>query len=559
MNIKQNYKKIIGISLIINIIVISLSAVFVLSQSSNTFTISEGVYPAHTSFTVYQEGSTFYAKNIYGRVLYTNTNETILIQNVNDVLTLGGSIFLNNVKLPNGVTLSQNVFVIEFYYGKVTYYNREVYNELTNEGILERYFTDNANLQTEIMYPTAIYLNNRTYISYQGQPHRDAWITYYDHENETWQEPIFVGTNPLIDVDIDDGHGTPAMIIDDNGYIHLIYGSHMDKVGYFKHTKSDNPEDISTWTDQADIIADGTYPNLVKTSNGDIYLFYRYYINDDNLPFAYRKSIDDCVNWGAQTKIIDYGSFSIYIGNIEYEDASPDKIHMIWTSRDRKQSYDIRHNISYAYFRPDTNKMYAVDGTDLGATVDFTEGNSDALVYDTYPDLVTIPRVHVTSGGVPYVMCGDDGTNEFYFFKTTSWTKYTVLSAKMGQWVGHDFIINNASNIELYLEVNTTYTTYNREGTMSAYYYSYTSGGDIWKIISLNSGVDWFVEEVVYAERYAGANPRVVLNYQSELKIIFAQSNQWIDYAGDRMYVYYLNLKLFAYGDNGYVYRRIKH
>jgi len=80
MNIKT--KRIIGISLIINIIVISLSAVFVLSQSSTTFTISEGVYPSSFTYTVYKEGTTYYAKNDYGRITNSGTNFSLIMNNI---------------------------------------------------------------------------------------------------------------------------------------------------------------------------------------------------------------------------------------------------------------------------------------------------------------------------------------------------------------------------------------------------------------------------------------------------------------------------------------------
>lgn len=94
MNIKQNYKKIIGISLIINVILISLVTVLVLSPTINTFTISSGVYPSAPTYTIWVEDSTYYAKNAYGAIDYSGTNITVIWENVRDIIPLsGGEVF----------------------------------------------------------------------------------------------------------------------------------------------------------------------------------------------------------------------------------------------------------------------------------------------------------------------------------------------------------------------------------------------------------------------------------------------------------------------------------
>jgi len=80
MNIKQNYKKIIGTSLLINVIVICLSVMLVLSQTTNTFTISSGIYP-QASYTIWREGLNYYVKNAYGVIVYSGINATVVLNN----------------------------------------------------------------------------------------------------------------------------------------------------------------------------------------------------------------------------------------------------------------------------------------------------------------------------------------------------------------------------------------------------------------------------------------------------------------------------------------------
>lgn len=60
-----------------------LLGVYVQAQSgSGTFTISQGMYPGAPSYTIFREGSTYYAKNDYGVIDYYGTNCSEVIDNV---------------------------------------------------------------------------------------------------------------------------------------------------------------------------------------------------------------------------------------------------------------------------------------------------------------------------------------------------------------------------------------------------------------------------------------------------------------------------------------------
>ena len=61
---------------------------------SSTFYISSGVYPGAPSYTVWREGSNYFAKDVNGMLKYSGTNASLIIQNCIDVLTDGGKIFL---------------------------------------------------------------------------------------------------------------------------------------------------------------------------------------------------------------------------------------------------------------------------------------------------------------------------------------------------------------------------------------------------------------------------------------------------------------------------------
>jgi hypothetical protein len=97
-----------------------------------------------------------------------------------------------------------------------------------------------------------------------------------------------------------DNHGKPAMIIDDLGYIHIAFGGHGGtpdmgdndlgnyNYGKLKHIVSKRPYDITEWEELNNVSPFGTYNQWVKTSNGDLYLFYRHGAHQSH--WVYQKS-----------------------------------------------------------------------------------------------------------------------------------------------------------------------------------------------------------------------------------------------------------------------------
>jgi len=87
VNIKQNYKKIIGASLVINLIVIALCMTFVLSApNSSIFTITSGIYPSAPTYTIWEEDSVYYAKSAYGKIDFSGDDPAQIAQDCIDTI-----------------------------------------------------------------------------------------------------------------------------------------------------------------------------------------------------------------------------------------------------------------------------------------------------------------------------------------------------------------------------------------------------------------------------------------------------------------------------------------
>ena len=107
---------------------------------TTTFTISPGVYPGAPDYTIWKEGSNYFAKNKYGEIEFSGTNKIEIVQNVMDAIPegVGGVVVLQNFYIDDYQELSipLNVEVFEHWggrtrrfmqYGGVTYSFAEGY------------------------------------------------------------------------------------------------------------------------------------------------------------------------------------------------------------------------------------------------------------------------------------------------------------------------------------------------------------------------------------------------------------------------------------------------
>ena len=122
-------------------------------------------------------------------------------------------------------------------------------------------------------------------------------VVPYTHATGTWVGPVRAGVNLMglspdqVDPGALDNHGRPALVVDGQGYIHLIFGGHGGSFlfgenkfgtpgsGRQTHVVTEKPGDISSWKVLDNVPPFGTYGQWVKLANNDIYL-YMYLIGD---------------------------------------------------------------------------------------------------------------------------------------------------------------------------------------------------------------------------------------------------------------------------------------
>jgi len=300
-------------------------------------------------------------------------------------------------------------------------------------------------------YPQAYYYNGNTYVVWQGAG-LDPYIDAYNHSTQTWHGAIKVGDNP-----ISGGfHGAPSVIVDNSGYIHVFFGCHASGYPVIKHSKSNSAEDISAWTAQAEIslTSGATYPQVIKDTDGYLWLFARDYVDygaSVNAPEVYRKSEDDGATWSAVATIIEADEVpneGIYMGNPEYDSVNG-LIHVSWTYQQTDPS-TLRINLYHAYLKISDGHMYSMGGTDLGTSITTTEA-------DTYCKIVTTtgtdqigyhPKLHLDSNGYPYIIYVFfvDADTSTYFIRWSGSSWESPIQIGSGTASGESAFTITASN-----------------------------------------------------------------------------------------------------------------
>lgn len=147
-----------------------------------------------------------------------------------------------------------------------------------------------GNLPGNVHTGSTIVAGDKIYIAYQGHL-TDPYIAGYDVKTGEWEGPFKAGHSTLSkDGRKIDSHGRPALIQDEHGYFHIVFGGHGGERedglnplsidtphagGRLTHVMSTKPNDISGFQVIADVSPFASYGSIFKMGDGDIYFFTR--------------------------------------------------------------------------------------------------------------------------------------------------------------------------------------------------------------------------------------------------------------------------------------------
>ncbi len=264
------------------------------------------------------------------------------------------------------------------------------------------FFANNA-YGNPIIGQAAEHHNGITYIAYQGEL-EDPYVVSYNHANKTWDGPYKAGTSLLgKDGDVDN-HGKPSLVIDGEGYIHLVFGGHGgtkdfgdNTLGNYHdgkqiHVKTKNPLDISSWEEVDNITPFGTYSQFIKMDNGDIYLIYRHGAHRSN--WVYQVSTDNGRIFSSKVSFLKAKQISVGADGktdwdswyISFKKSSGNEIFVSYNYHFCKggtRHDGERHHGYFMTFNTDTKEWHNVKGEILQIPITKEYADSKTLVVNT--------------------------------------------------------------------------------------------------------------------------------------------------------------------------------
>ncbi len=244
---------------------------------------------------------------------------------------------------------------------------------------------------------------NRTFVVFPGCGGQtpctvDPYIVFYEHSVGAWSTPLQVGTSPPRH----DAHFYPQVVVDDEHYLHVFNGGHLDPLQHYKSVVPTDYADIlapENWQDVAFANSQNqdraTYPMVFKTQTGVIYLLYRQSFGgspDWYEPIYYIKSQDNAATWSMPQKLIDPGGLertdggcdgnthddgwdTIYIKSVYHQEAV-DRLHLTFENHKAHNLYEDK--LFYVVFDFGDEHLYAPNGDALGPCVNQYEFENPA-------------------------------------------------------------------------------------------------------------------------------------------------------------------------------------
>lgn len=227
--------------------------------------------------------------------------------------------------------------------------------------------------------PAAVYdpVSDKTFLAYLGVS-RALWVAAVDHATGLVEGPFYVA--PMTVGEEDDSHGSPSIVIDLTGTLHIAFGAHNGKHLY---TYSSSARDITAWAAvETFTLVNGTYSNLiVDPVSGDLFMVDRSGHTHDTVFPSHeyagirRRPVGTGV-WSSPTAIIDSqdtpeAASDVYLGSISF--GPDDLLHITWGLARGAAHDSTRIGVYHATYNPVDGKMRNLAGTDLGDTVTWAD------------------------------------------------------------------------------------------------------------------------------------------------------------------------------------------
>jgi hypothetical protein len=366
------------------------------------------------------------------------------------------------------------------------------------------YFAENgfSNAVDPLQHPCAQHFNGRTYLAYQG-PLEDAYVCVYDHVTKSWEGPALAGVShmgkPGSEQKKVDNHGRPALIIDDDGYVHLAFGGHGGHAalgdnpfgvasgrGEQTHVVTERAEDISSWEVQDNVSKRGTYSQFVKMDDGEIFLFYRH--GGHKSDWVIQRSVDSGKTFTAAEPYLKHNlrpnvpgvhdSWYMWFTRLKDGVVGCMYVYHLCGETDHQPT---RYNVYYMAWDTDQGRWTNAAGDSLQMPLTRPDADRQTLVFDSGGERCNHCVCKTDSRGNPHVLFryGPTGRVHHTRWEDGAWTVPVGITDTLNRQDG-DMILESSGGIRVIMHGD-------REG----------GGGEVAWWRSDDGGVSWSQEQVV--------------------------------------------------------------
>lgn len=413
---------------------------------------------------------------------------------------------------------------------------------------LDDYFANNGATTPwygDANYPVATYhsASNTTWFAWEGWDGaaRIAYVTSLDHSTGYWSPIIEACPTPLVD----DSHGNPSICIDDEGHLHVFYGSH-NSTQFHSSTRWDvtgAPGVGSLWALREPLVGEYTYPHpcLIGTN---IHLLLRKTISASTkaplVVFSTTALVAGLATWAAEKTLVDLGTDSRFYAGPAFVVGTD--IHLVATRADYADT--VREHLYYFIYDTVTG---AVKNHDASVTV--ASGSLPVALAQANSDF----RLFTHSGGnddggIP-VFCFDTNGDPHVVFKDGAGSAYDIKHIKKtaGTWSSPVTVATADGH-------RTAFGLVPVSGARVEFWYVLDPGaswplnnGNIVRKVRSSAGVWGNEHTVLTADTVGLADPSAVLNGHADARVV------WSERAADDLDTSAGDLRTYVYGDGGLI------
>ncbi|MGJ8682496.1 BNR-4 repeat-containing protein [Paraglaciecola sp.] len=315
------------------------------------------------------------------------------------------------------------------------------------------HFTDNLPGNTYTGWHQLV--GDTVYITYQGHL-TDPYVASYNLKTDKWDGPYKAGHSTLSKGDRKiDSHGRPIIEVDNQGYIHIVYGGHGGERedglnpfsidtphagGRMLHVVSAKPYDLSSFIQKDDISPFASYTKSYKMANGDIYFFTRG--GTHKSPWLYYKMKNGTqtfeqpviISWPTPQKDDPIMVDTHYINPLKISDTEI-AITSLWHACNFKEYHDKTHynrlNLYYMVLDTTDGSFYNAKKEKLALPLTLASTNQHTLAYDS-------EKAGETSFGTKPLVLEDGRTAAAYEARGKDYREWRMALFENGEWThGH--------------------------------------------------------------------------------------------------------------------------